>query len=283
MTGGSSPPEAPDSSLPVTTLVPAPPKNCRSRRATAGSMDPPRSSEDYREDGEEDALAPAAVGDIAAGPSSPRSPGRISPLNPAALPFEGRREGSVADTPDWLRFSTSHWSMSSSSSEDGEASPCRLVASSKRKGKEIATEPAVVPHRAATGGFMADARRSGVPLAGEGRAPRSPSRPDQSPPLVAPRSASLVDTDGWEEVRRRRSRREDRPARPPPILCRRIWLVVASIAWRRATSPLLAGIPLAAFAAGGRAIARSSAGGAARRFLRLGPHSGSAGQVRAGA
>jgi hypothetical protein len=235
-------------------------------------MDPPRSSEDRCEDGEVDALAPAAVGDIAAGPSSPRSPGRISPLNPAALPFEGRREGSVADTPDWLRFSTSHWSMSSSSSEDGEASPCRLVASSKRKGKEIATEPAPVPHRAATGGFMADARRSGVPLAGEGRAPRSPSRPDHllSSPLVAPRSASLIDTDGWEEVRRRRSRREDRPARPPPVLCRRIWLVVASIAWRRATSPLLAGIPLAAFAAGGRAIARSSAGGAARRFLRLG-------------
>jgi hypothetical protein len=107
--------------------------------------------------------------------------------------------------------------MSSSSSEDGEASPCRLVASSKRKGKEIATEPAPVPHRAATGGFMADARRSGVPLAGEGRAPRSPSRPDHllSSPLVAPRSASLVDTDGWEEVRRCRSCREDRPARPP--------------------------------------------------------------------
>jgi hypothetical protein len=57
---------------------------------------------------------------------------------------------------------------------------------------------------------------------------------------------------------------------PPPVLCRRIWLVVASIAWRRAMSPLLVGIPLAAFAAGGRAIAPSSAGGAARRFLRLG-------------
>jgi hypothetical protein len=163
--------------------------------------------------------------------------------------------------------------MSSSSSEEGEASPCRLVASSKRKGKEIAMEPAPVPHRAATGGFMADARHSGVPLAGEGRIPgrrrglTTCSLPRWSHHTLLPRST-------WMAGRRFSGTATVTATTvllgPPPVLCQLIWLDVASISWRHATSPLLAGIPLAVFVAGGRVTARSSAGGIARWFLRLG-------------